>query len=183
MIKNIVVFICLLGGITGIACEKMPRPPTGPDPVPPPATSRVVFMTIPVINIQPNAHGSYPAATNGLGAGTVEVIVKAITDTGAHAIYVFKLPKLNTPEYTEMFQTMSVCRSNSSRREEACAAAIASNLSADRNKSVSFSQTQEEVAPAQSAASGISYQTVIWNRETQMAVSVEGEYAYTPQPR
>jgi ADP-ribosylglycohydrolase len=99
----------------------------------------------------------------------------------------FKLPKLNTPEYTEMFQKMSTCRSNSSRREEACAIAIAiaiaSNLSNDRNNSVSLSQTQEEVASSQSAASGISYQTVIWNRDAQTAVNVEGEYASVPSAR
>lgn len=164
----IVVFAALLGVV---ACER--KGPLAPSPVTPPPTGEIrsVFMNIPRFTISADRGSSYPASGVGIPAGTVEILVKDLSDNGrSFAIYAFRLPPGDAPDYPEKYTQMARCRSNSSLREQGCAAAIATNLTDEPVKTLSFIRDADE------AKSKITYEVVIWNK-TSSPLTVEGEYA------
>jgi len=167
-------FVLMLVGLLGamIGCGAHPTSPT-PTPQGPPPTSRIVFMTIPVINIGPNKKGAYPAVPSRLSTGIVEVVVDTVPPPGVLAVYVFKLPPLNTPEYTAMRERWTRCVFYA-EFVGACEGAAVSDLSYEAHKVLKLEQTTDEVM------AGFSYHSVFWNRGDK-EVSVQGEYAFTPR--
>lgn len=167
-----VVILCILSG----ACSGKGSSPASPTSLgaSTPPTTRVVFMTIPTINLPANVHGSYPGVPESLGPGTVEVIVKPSTDSADIAIYVFRLPRIDAPDYATEYEKMNLCRSNDGRWAQNCVLAIVSDESASRDKRISFQQTEAGGSPAR-----FSYTVVIRNRGSG-PVTVTGEFAWTP---
>ena len=163
----------MVGVLVGLtACSS----PTGPTPVPPPATSRIVFGTIRWTEVRPNGKASSPASPAGLSAGTVEVTAETVPESGQIALWLFKLPKFGSAEYATELQKFVFCVSRA-EISGACEGAVASETSFTTNKVLRVKLTEDDVR------NEISYQTVMWHRGQEMVASAVGEYAYIPPQR